>query len=63
MSSTRNAAGPCSTVRRSGDGTILKYLVAKGAKLETKDNRGFTPVDAAASALMSTKTPQNCCGS
>jgi len=26
---------------------LVKYLVAKGATLETKDNRGFTPVDAA----------------
>jgi ankyrin repeat protein len=26
---------------------VVKYLVAKGAKLDAKDNRGFTPVDAA----------------
>jgi ankyrin repeat protein len=26
---------------------VVKYLVEKGAKLDTKDNRGFTPLDAA----------------
>ena len=26
---------------------VVKYLVEKGAKLDVKDSRGFTPIDAA----------------
>jgi ankyrin repeat protein len=26
---------------------VVKYLVSKGAKLDAKDNRGFTPIDSA----------------
>ncbi len=70
MRKTTSAARRRFTAQRSGAGTMGRFLVAHGANLSAKDNRGKTrwirllakpaATAAAANASTSMKTPPNC---